>query len=186
MKKYIKMLPLILYPYAYLILLLTIFLAGDAFDWIETHITDNFIVILIQVYHILVLIDAIYGAVSVARSNDTPIQAARMNLVIKGLHIPAYIFHFILGVAGCLMSVWGIGFIMFAIAIDVLTIAFTGISAIGCMVKLKKSDVLSTVITVLAVIGSFIFCVDVVIAIMLFIITKKSLKHRDQNKDMMS
>lgn len=173
MKKYIKMLPLILYPYAYLLLFLTFFLAGDAFEWIEHNITENFVIILIQAYHIIVLIDAIYGAVGVARSDDTPKQAAHMNLLIKGLHIPAYIFHFILGLAGCVMSIWGIGFIVFAIVIDVLTIAFTGIHAMGCMIKLKKSGVLSTVKTVFAVIGSFIFCVDVVIAIVAFFVTVK-------------
>ena len=45
-------------------------------------------------------------------------QAARMNLIIKGIQIPAYIMHFILGFIGLAMSVWGIGFLLWAVLID--------------------------------------------------------------------
>lgn len=142
----------------------------------------NSLAILTCVYHILVLADAIYGAVSVAGKGYTANEAARMNLTIKGWQVPAYIFHFILGCVGMMLSVWGIGFILFAILIDVLTIALTGICAIGCMVKMKKSGTLSTPKAILAAIGSFLFCVDVIIAIVLCIISRKNCKKGNMNQ----
>lgn len=171
MKKYLKMLPVILYPYAYLIYFLVYFFVSDA---LPESVRSQVIVALTVACHVVAFADAIYGAVNVARNKCTAHEAARMNLTIKAWQIPAYIFHFILGFLGLMMSVWGIGFIMFAIYIDVVTIALTGINAIGCMVKMRKKGALSTVKAVLAVVGSFIFCVDVVIAIVLCFISRKT------------
>lgn len=171
MKKYFKMLPVILYPYAYLIYFLIYFFISDA---LPESIRSGIVEVVTIAFHVVAFADAIYGAVNMARNKCTAQEAARMNLTIKAWQIPAYIFHFILGLLGLMMSVWGIGFIMFAIYIDVVTIALTGINAIGCMVKMRKKGALSTLMAVFAAIGSFIFCADVVIAIVLCFKSRKA------------
>ena len=59
-----------------------------------------------------------------------------MNLIIKGIQIPAYIMHFILGLHRlheCLGHR-----LLWAVLIDLLTILLTGISSIGCRIRMRK------------------------------------------------
>ena len=96
-----------------------------------------------------------------------------MNLIIKGIQIPAYIMHFILGFLGLAMSVWGIGIVLWAILIDLLTILLTGISSIGCSIRMRKEGILSTAAAILMGIGCFVYCADVVIAIVYTVKARK-------------
>lgn len=167
MKKYIRLLPVILYPYAYLIIM---FFYIKLFS--EKDYANDILEAIGIIYNLYSLIIAIINAVQTARGRYTAHQAAKMNLVIKGVQIPAYMFHFLVGMVGALMSVWGIGFILWAILIDILTIALTGINAIGCCIRLCKEGMLSKGKSVFFALCSFVYCIDVV-AIMLYIMVKK-------------
>ena len=170
------MLPLIIYPYAYLP---WFFVTGGIGSMAsDSDFVVGIALVLAGLYQIVVLVNAVWGTVSVARKPYTAKEAAKLNLVVKAWQIPAYVFHFLLGLVGCLMSVWGMGFILFAIIVDLLTIALTGIFAIGCMVKLKKQNVLTTPLAILAGIGSFIYCVDIIVAIVLVCMCKKAEKQQ--------
>lgn len=169
MKKYLIRLPLILYPYAYLIWLAFYFasaiIAGEHVD--SEVILDVYGMIFI-IFQIIVLADVIYGAIEMARNGITAKQAARLNLVVKCVHIPAYIFHFFMGLLGICMSVWGIGFILVAFVVDAVTILLSGMHAIGSVVKLYREGVLPTKASAVKYgIGSFIYVLDVVIAFVL-------------------
>lgn len=174
MKKYLKLLPLILYPYAYLIWLIAYFISFEIFDdEFNDRIFDVFFVIFI-VYNVYVGFITIYNAIMTSRDKYTAYEVAKMNMVVKGWQIPAYIFHFLMGMVGMLMSVWGIAFIMIALIVDVLTIGFSGINAIGCAIKLAREKIIHPVMAVLMAIGSFIFCVDVIIAIVYVVLGKRN------------
>jgi hypothetical protein len=164
MKKYLRMLPVILYPYAYLIPLLTLFLTpaeGDNMAKVYLFVFGYGIVI-----HVLAFAAAIYNAVITANGKKYDSrQAAQINVVTKCVQIPAYIFHFVLGCIGLGMSVWGIGVILFAVVVDFLSILLTGISSIGLHVRMKKEKYLRKSYCVWLGIGSFLYCIDVVIAI---------------------
>lgn len=185
MKKYVKLLPVILYPYAYMIWLVLYFCFFDFFKSIlGENLSWNIFEGIFIGYQILTLISVFYGAVYIAKSEISAKDAAKMNLIIKVLHIPSYIFHFILGFLASCMSVWGIGFLVVVIVIDVLAIALTGIVAIGCVVKLKKREVLTGMTSFWAAIGSFIYGIDLIVAIVLWIISKKHfLTWKIQNRD---
>lgn len=86
---------------------------------------------------------AIYNAIVTARSSKyDALTDSKINLITKGVQIPAYIFHFVLGCLGLTLSVWGIGVIIFAVVVDFLSILTTGISAIGLHVRMAKDGVL--------------------------------------------
>lgn len=51
------------------------------------------------------------------------------------IHIPLFN-----GISGDVYEHMGIGFILVAITVDVLTIAMTGISSIGCAVRMKLQE----------------------------------------------
>lgn len=175
MKKYIKLLPLILYPYAYLIWLVVMYLVDDTLSArFNSDRVNNIHGIIFIVYQIWALWIAISGVINASKNDSSAWETAKINLVVKGCQIPAYIFHFIIGLLGMVMSVWGIGLIFLAIIVDLLTISLTGIYAIGCAVKMKKEGLLPTSVAVLTGVGSFIFCIDVVIAIIYVGLSKKS------------
>lgn len=177
MKRYVRMIPLIIYPYAWIIALGILFVIGminnEILEWKYFSTICNGIFI---AYQVMVLITAIYGAISGATGDSTPLQEAVKNLVIKCIHIPAYVLHFMMGLLGLCMSVWGIGFILFAVIVDVLTIALSGIQSIGCAVKFTRENIISKGKAVIMVIGSFIFCIDIVVALIYLIMAGKSRK----------
>lgn len=164
---YIRLLPLMLFPYAYLILLLMFYKMPDSF------LSSEALPITVIVYLALTLISTVFGAFYAAISKLSPRKAATLNLVVKAVQIPAYIFHFILGMLGTVASIWRIGLIMFAIAIDLVTIALTGIHAVGCTVKNCKSGAISKCAAAFMSIGSFIYCIDLIAAIVLRVMSNK-------------
>lgn len=171
MKKYLKILPLILYPYAYLLFLVFVFFIGKLVSE-RSAAVDIFSAIGMTaavLYNLWVLILVLWSAIG-GLKRYTPAEAAKMNLAVKALQIPAYLFHFLMGMAGMVMSIWGIGFITLAVIIDLVTIFLSGLFAIGSVRRLKKEGILSSGTAFLAGLGSFLYCVDVIAAIVLVVI----------------
>lgn len=169
MKKYLKILPLILYPYAYLIFLICVYSIQTFVkegQTIDVEIIINLGIVAIVLYNLWVLILSLWSAIG-GLKRYTPTEAAKMNLAVKGWQIPAYLFHFLIGAFGSVASVWGIGFVAFAIIIDLVTIFLSGLFAVGCVRRLKKEGLLSAGTAFWAGLGSFIYCVDVIVAIVL-------------------
>ena len=90
---------------------------------------------------------------------------AKQNLTIKCVQIPAYVLNFAIAMIGVMMSVFGLPMIAWAIAIDFLSIVLTGVSAIGCGRTLYKEGKIDRTSAIWTTIGSFVYCADVVIAI---------------------
>ena len=91
--------------------------------------------------------------------------SAKQNLQIKCIQIPAYGMNFTLAILGVMMSVFGIGLILWAAALDAVTIVLTGISALGCGRTLARTGKITRRQAIWMMIGSFVYCIDVVIAI---------------------
>lgn len=171
--KYLKMIPVIIYPYIYVVILAVFLMFMNVLPSDDSDAAMLGLLIVAVIYNLYSFVIVIVNAVQCARGKMTAKQSARMNLIIKGIQIPAYIMHFILGFIGLALSVWGIGFILWAILIDLLTILLTGISSIGCSIRMRKEGFLSTAAAILMGIGCFIYCVDVVIAIVYVVKARK-------------
>ncbi len=182
MKKYVKLLPLMIFPYTYIILLLSIIGLSNLFpNFLRYAPVSLGIEIISLAYIVLVIISTFGNAIATAKNNITAYEAAKRNLIVKAIQIPAYIFHCILFLTGMIMSVWGFGFMIIALVVNVLAIALTGIHAIGCVVKMRKSNVISKFTAVVSVILSFLYCFDIAVAIFLLIKSKvSSLLHQNQ------
>lgn len=98
---------------------------------------------------------------------------AKQNLTIKCVQIPAYVLNFAIAMIGVMMSVFGLPMIAWAIAIDFLSIVLTGVSAIGCGRILYKEGKIDRTSAIWTTIGSFVYCADVVIAIVWYCKGKK-------------
>ena len=171
--KYLKMIPVILYPYIYIFILAVFRGFMDALPSDYNTFAVVGLLLVAVIYNLYCFVIVIVNAVQGARGKMTAREAARMNLIIKAVQIPAYILHFIMGLIGMALSVWGIGIILWALLIDFLTILLTGISSIGCSIRMRKEGLLSSTAATLMGIGSFIYCADVVIAIVYMVKARK-------------
>lgn len=166
-------LPVIIYPYVYMVTLLESILAEYA------ELSELAMIILfgtIFVIHPLAWAALIIDFKQIKSGNILPKSLANSTLLAKTIQIPAYIIHFIIGAFGSLASVWGIGFVLFAIIIDLLTIILSGIMSLANVINLRKQKVISLINAILVGVASFIYCIDVVAAIYLKIIVSKKLK----------
>lgn len=181
MKNYIKMIPLAFYPYAYMLYLVVMVLFGTNVE--SEQAQEIFTVVMwgtVIIYNLYVIVSAILNTVNAARGKYSLKTAAMINLLVKCVHIPAYIIHFVMGMCGLLMSVWGIGFVMFAIVIDLLTIILSGINSIGCSIRMRKEGILSLKATILFGIANFIYCLDLITAIYYLV---KAIKNRKKETE---
>lgn len=178
MKKYLLMVPLILFPYIYLFALISLNLLVTAFENPMASKIAYYLWIGINIaYLAYIIFIPFYNTVVSTRGKYTAYQATKINLMIKGLQIPAYVFHFLIGMMGLVASVWGIGIILVALVIDLVTITLSGISSIGCSIRMRKEKILSLPASILMGIGCFIYCVDVFIAVVYFFMARTKNKN---------
>ncbi|MBQ3567038.1 MAG: hypothetical protein IJA12_07655 [Oscillospiraceae bacterium] len=152
--KYLKLFPTMLFPYYCIVMALL------PFD-----ISFELIVFLILTFTVVI-------SVLTVKTDDSAKSVAKQNLIVKAVQIPAYIFYFIFGIMGFLTGIWGIMLLSVAIVTDLITIILTGIFAIGCNIKIYKQGVISKKTAVITSILSFVYCADLVVAIMLFLKSK--------------
>ena len=109
MKKYLKMIPVMVYPYAYLPALIMLF--STPYEDAKIDAVYDGIIIYAVLLHLLVLAISIFNSVVTAKGAYSTADAARINMVTKEAQIPAYAVHFILGCMGFLIlpriNSWG-------------------------------------------------------------------------------
>lgn len=173
MKKYVKMIPIMIYPYAYLVYFIFFLIIGVFSSLDDNEVLLEIFFIIPLIYNVISLVIVFINMIQGIRGKYTLKESAIINSLTKCVQIPGYIFHFIMGLIGLLMSIWGIGFIIWAIIIDFLCIALTGISSLGLSIRLIKEKVFSPTKGILILLGCFIYVVDVVLAIFLLIYIEK-------------
>ncbi|MGN0691768.1 MAG: hypothetical protein ACI4K7_05430 [Oscillospiraceae bacterium] len=181
MKKNLLLLPVGLFPYGGLIFGLIYSSASVILPEAASEICSVILSVLMACFYISCPVCAVIWAVFAAKGRVSPYEAAKSVLIVKAVHIPAYVFNFaaaFLGVfVGALASVWGIGIaavsIGLAFAADVCTIALTGICSAGELINIYKGGVIPKKYAVISGILSFIFCADVVTAVVLFVKCRK-------------
>ena len=178
------MIPVMFYPYLYIILSL---LTGVLADRIPDELYSKIFVFdflnavkYAAVIHLLVLISMIVFIRRAWKSKYSPKELAKMVMIIKLVQIPAYILHFLLGALGCLASVWGIGIIAWAVLIDLLTIAQSGVFGICAYTNGAAKKELPIWMGVVFSMLSFIYCIDVVISVYAFIRLHMSERKKNQ------
>lgn len=180
--KYLKMLPVIVYPYLYMVAILVVFIVGV----IEDNSTQSYdytmlaMVISIIMSFVITGLCFIISTFNSIRSGNNAyglLFPVKINFLIKLIQIPAYIINFIFGIIGILMSIWGIGIVALMLVVDLLTILISGINNIGACINLYKNKVLSKEECIIFALLSFIYIVDVGVAIYLFILLKRKRKN---------
>lgn len=141
------------------------------------------LVLLFLLIHPMCLAAVIVNFRAARRDIIPPRKFANGILLVKLIHIPAFILHFMMGSLGVLASVWGLGIIMFAVLIDLLTVICSGTYTVAAITGLCRQNVINKWTGVLFGILSYIYCVDVAAAIVLRVIVKNKLKETETVQD---
>lgn len=160
---------LFLYPYIYMFIIAGNLLIENG-DIVEPGITAAIIIHLLIV--LILVSDAIINKHQIVPTKDI----VTINMIIKLVHIPAFIFHFVVGVFSSLLSVWGIGFVIAVVVIDLLTIIISGTYSVITIVTIYKQKKVSLKEAIICAICSYIYCVDIVVAIYLNVKVRAELK----------
>lgn len=183
-KQYSILIPIILYPYVYIpcLLLMGVFdmtmksASPSLFSQMDpTKISTSVYFYGCAIYTIFLLCFCIFLSVSAIAKKLPAHQMAWRNLVVKLFYLPSYIFHFVMGFLGIAMGLWGIAFVLIALIINIVSIVANGIIAVGCSMRMKQEGLLSTWKAIFLSICSFIFFIDIAVAIAFVVTTTKKL-----------
>lgn len=159
------LLPTILIPYLVIIVLHSD--GGDTsspYMWLE-----------IVIPYVVAWIGIIIEIIRMFCSRKPVAYFMKLNMLCKLAQIPGYIFLFVLGVGMGLVTIFfgAIGG-LFIMLLDVFCIAITGTFAFFCILKgIKQKAFPKTIYGVLFLFGNYIFCIDVVCAILGYKMVKK-------------
>ncbi len=156
---------ILLFPYSVAFgfyCLLSGFLMESVFD-------NNFFLILflIAVFWVIAFICAIALSIIITKKKEDYLSACRMNMLIKTLAIPAYIYIFGVGLLFS-FTVFTVGVTFVLWILDLLSIslsAMVGVSAIKCS---RDNKILSRKQATMHMLFQFVFVADVISALIVF------------------
>ena len=139
----------------------------------ETVFHNNFPLDMLGILAILPFMCGIINLIYTLKAKKSAKTLLLVNMIVKLLHIPAYV----------LLAFPIVGGILFIklIGISVMIILFS----VPAFVRAKKEGIFGTVVAVFGCMMSFIFFIDVAVAVIAFIIAclseKKAGKHKNDN-----
>lgn len=167
MKSRLRTLTVVLYPYAYLVCLGAYYFLCARFEGADALRAGGLrvLVVLAVLFNLYAAFSVIANLVAAVRGKRAAGELAKANRMIKLAHIPAYVFHFALGILGLVASVWGIGLILWAILIDFLTIILSGTVGLSASLCARKEGLLTEGESIAYAVLSFVYCADVAAAL---------------------
>ena len=166
MKKYLEALPIILIPFIFALLFVAVEFEGMLYKVIAV-----LGIIGLILWH---LVSAVSLNVNVIKGKFSVADIVNVNLVVRLIYIPLYAIIFAIGCMSALLGPFGIGVIIALFLFDSMILFITSLSLISCNIALARYNVFSKAVCVLFGIGNFIFCVDVILAIVYKIALSKN------------
>lgn len=174
MKKLILLLPCAIFPYSLLFALYCIF-TGFLMESLFDNNAFVLVIYLFVLFIIAIICNMIFLTLSLLKKWDSNIISFA-NMIIKLIQIPAYILIFILGIIFTL-TLFTLPFSVFFIIFDYSAIFLTGLIGVAAIVRCHTDGKTSETFSVISAFLQFIFCIDVISAIIVFIKSKsKSVK----------
>ena len=172
-KKYIGLVFPLLLPYAFVFGMGGIVLVdGRIFERVFNGRFDIFLMCICGLLVLSMALTIVTAIVAIAGKWSAE-EVAKAGMTVKLLHIPAYILIFMVGIWICVGMViapfMGILFLLF----DCMVIFMTGIIGAAAAWRGYKEGTLNRTEMLLLAAGQFIFCVDVICVVVLYIMTGK-------------
>ncbi len=161
--KYYLLFPAGTFPYVLLFSLYGLFFKG---------VNPFFLLVLLFLLFLISFIcNAVFFSLSMAQKWDAK-RIALANMIVKLIHIPAYLAIFVLGVL-FIISIFTYVISIFFILFDVAAILLTGLIGVSAVIRARAEGKITDAFTVINGILQFIFCADVVSSIIAFVKAKK-------------
>lgn len=166
MKK-ILLIPTILFPYLILFCMFCIF-TGFLMEELFQGFAPVMLIYLAAWFITSLICNAVYIAVSVAKKCDRT-ELLKINMIVKIAQIPAYMAIFVLGVL-CMMTIFTIGFTLFFIIFDLVSVFLSGTIGFGAVMTAKGEKPPQFILLSLS---QFVLCIDMPLSIVMFLLSKK-------------
>lgn len=170
MKKFVPTVSIVLFPYAVAFVLYCIF-SGFLMESIFQNNAYLCLLLLIIIWVIALICAVSICAVSLVRKWDF-VELSRVNMLIKTISIPAYLFIFVFGLA-CMLTIFTFGISIVLMVLDAMAIVLSGLIGVSAVKRSYDNKAISVKEMILYGILQFVFCVDVVVSIILFRKSKK-------------
>lgn len=170
MKKFVPTVSIVLFPYAVAFVLYCIF-SGFLMESVFQNNAYLCLLLLIIIWVIALICAVSICAVSLVRKWDF-VELSRVNMLIKTISIPAYLFIFVFGLA-CMLTIFTFGISIVLLVLDAMAIVLSGLIGISAVKRSYDNKAISVKEMILYGILQFVFCVDVVVSIILFRKSKK-------------
>ncbi len=165
MKKYILLLPGAVFPYTLLFALYCVFTG-----FLTDSLFNNNVLILLFYLFLFFMVslacNIIFFVLGICKNwNSRKISMA--NMIIKCVQIPAYILIFVLGIV-FLFTIFTFGFSIFFVLFDCCAIFLTGLTGLCAVIRGYVDGKISKSFFIVNGLLQFIFCADVISAIIVF------------------
>ncbi|HBV84846.1 MAG: hypothetical protein OSJ73_03295 [Lachnospiraceae bacterium] len=165
MKKMLPFIFIILFPYY------IVFLISSLFNqYLMKYIfQNNFYLGLLSlcIFWFIAFISAIILCVNNFANKMDVIEATKIIMIIKIIQIPAYLFIFVAGVM-CLFTIFTVGISFVLLILDGASIILSGLIGVFVVRRCYADRILTNTEMVIHSILQFVFCLDVVSAIIVF------------------
>ena len=183
-KLFLFSIPTLLTPYVMIFSLALVFLSTEVelFEAIMESIFQNDGLLLIAALIIYLLLTIALGIacffISTFKFCDA-LSAAKTAMLIKLIQIPAYVVIFVLGVA-MTIAIWTIPFTIALFWIDCLCLFLTGLPVLSSIICALRQGTIKFRDVIWVIILQFVFCADVVAAIIYYKRLKEATLNADQ------
>ena len=171
MKRFLLLIPVTLLPYILLFALYSLFINQYI---VEKFFGSNALWLLFMIFAATVIsfiCTLVYMPLCLAKGWSAR-QTAFFNMLIKLIHIPAYLVIFVLGVL-FFITIFTYAFSIFFVIFDCMTIFITGLIGLTANLRLYKEKKCTGSFAAINSICQFLFCIDVINAVIVYIRSRK-------------
>jgi hypothetical protein len=130
------------------------------------------LVAIVVMYIVAVVGSVVFLIRNIAKARKAK-ELLRINMIVKLIHVPAYLFIFLMGL-GFTITIFTIGISVVLMILDGMTIFLTGMIGLGGVIRSLRESKLSKRSAVTHGILQFIFCADIISSIIIYRRVKNS------------
>lgn len=175
MKKYAPLILVVAYPYMIAFAIYCIF---SGFLMESVFQNDAYLLLLyIFVFWVAGLICAIsFLSVSLIKKWDA-CELSKANMIVKLVQIPAYVLIFLVGLI-CLFTIFTFAISILFMILDGMSILLSGMIGLAAVIRNRSDHTLTKTSSFVHGILQFMFCADVVSAIIIFVKAKRARRQK--------
>ena len=169
MKKMLACIPVILFPYT--IPVLTVLLIRGFLTDPDYQNFSLFILLFTLVLWISAILCSLAVSIISRIKKFSGLEMAKLNMLVKIIQVPAYMLIFIFGMFS-FITIFTMGFSVVYLFLDMISIILTGFIGASAVCLNYRQGVINKAEVILYTILQFVFCLDVIIAVLVYMKSK--------------